>query len=371
MKRKLLACLAVLWLLPNFASAATAQARLFCLSLRFQTATATLFGEKYVLDFTSDISGAALNGELWPLFDATLPSHGTYFLLHDPALGDLTGSLAMALPTAVDANANGYSDFFESSQAVQSSTTQGTYRSQVDDGTITAVWKRDAGSIFGSCALHFESSTFGPLVDFIATFQLLESTGPLTYAPGATNVLCALQLQQTGAPTNLLGGAAVFSKVASDHLNLLTLMPGSWTNGGGQMLVFTNDFYQRNLTTRTNYDGFLDFADGDITTAVADYRTWSFSIDDANDSNGNGIPDFSDDPPTPARAPKLGIVNTSSNLTFSVSGDVGRLHELQEIDSLAQTNWNSRLSLVLTNDPQTFSLPLPAVPVLFWRLHVP
>jgi hypothetical protein len=36
----------------------------------------------------------------------------------------------------------------------------------------------------------------------------------------------------------------------------------------------------------------MEFAGGDLTTPAPDYLTWMLSIDDANDVDENGIPDF-------------------------------------------------------------------------------
>ena len=111
MKNSLIFMLATGCIFLNEVSAASAQARLFCLSLRFQTATTKVLGQTYSLDFASDLSAATPNGELFPLFNPEQPSHGTYFLMHDPTLGDLSGTLAIDIPPNVDANLDGFSDF--------------------------------------------------------------------------------------------------------------------------------------------------------------------------------------------------------------------------------------------------------------------
>ena len=122
MKNSLIFGLAIGCIFLNEISAASAQAQLFCLSLRFQTATTKVLGQTYSLDFASDPSAATPNGELFPLFNPEQPSHGTYFLMHDPTLGDLSGTLAIEIPPNVDANLNGFCDFFESSQTVETVT---------------------------------------------------------------------------------------------------------------------------------------------------------------------------------------------------------------------------------------------------------
>ena len=65
------------------------------------------------------------------------------------------------------------------------------------------------------------------------------------------------------------------------------------------------------------------------------------SIDDTNDANANGIPDFSDDPAsvTPPRAPHLSLALGSTNLLLTISGSVGHTNQIQTVGSLTSTNW--------------------------------
>src|SRR5437899_2194776 len=82
--------------------------------------------------------------------------------------------------------------------------------------------------------------------------------------------------------------------------------------------------------------------------------TWVRSIHDTNDVNHNGIPDFSDVPqsvPAP-HAPQLALVLSSTNVLLSVSGEVGHLLDLQQTLSIPATNWQTVVSVTLTNDPQ-------------------
>jgi hypothetical protein len=182
----------------------------------------------------------------------------------------------------------------------------------------------------------------------------------------------AINLVQSDNPSNMVAGPLEFIKAETNRFDEFTLQIGTWTNAAAQMLSFTNSYFQRDLTFATNYYGLVIFDDGDPNTPEADYRLWALSIDDTNDTNGNGIPDFSDDPAgTPSRPPLLKLESTTSNLLLSISGEIGRVHELQEIPSLIQTNWTTTLSLTLTNDPQVVQLPLPTNAARFWRVRVP
>src|SRR5438046_5637373 len=103
--------MAVVLFAPSVLPAAqTAQARISCLSLRFQRGSAD-FGLS-TLDLTT--SSSDVNGELAPSFDA--PTHFSSFILNYVAFDEpVVGDIAFDVPMA-DLNQNGFPDFFESSQ---------------------------------------------------------------------------------------------------------------------------------------------------------------------------------------------------------------------------------------------------------------
>jgi len=153
----------------------------------------------------------------------------------------------------------------------------------------------------------------------------------------------------------------------------LALQPGvlTLTNFVAQTVTNLDDPFQRDPIWPTNYFGYVDFEDGDPNTPDdPDYLTWFLSIDDTNDSDGDGIPDFSDDvASTSASAPLLILSPGSTNLMLNVTGTVGRTHEVQRNFLLDQTNWATVLSFSLTNSPQSVVLPLPTNAASFWRVR--
>jgi hypothetical protein len=370
MKVTLILLAGLLPFLPfSLEAAQTAQARIYCLSLRFQQGTA---GFDSTLNLsTSDPSTP--NGELAPTFDDQ-PSHFSGLILDFVAFPERAfGDIEFDVPPFSDANQNGFPDFFESSQT-SSGTTAGSYLiAGVDEGQVRATWSRAAGSKDGTCVLRLTSSTFGSLGDFTHRFELLEYAGPLEYTPGTNRVSGTVDLTQTGDPANRLAGPIEFIKSATNRFDELRLQHGTWTNATAQPLSIGNDIdsFFRDLETKTNYYGFVDFEDGDLSTPDPDYLTWELSIDDSNDANGNGIPDFTDDfGSTPAR-PSLRLVREGANLQLRISGPVGRLHEVQQTSSLAQPNWDSVMSVTLMSDPQLVTLTLPTGAESFWRVRIP
>ncbi len=345
----------LLYPITNYGSE-TAHARLYCLSLRFQQGTIS----GGTLDI-STIGGLPYNGELVPTFssDASGNPWGSGLALVWSGMGD-GGSLYVNLPLGVDANNDGFDDFFEVSQGVTNKTSSGTYStSTYFSGTIAATWNRPAGSASGTCVMHLNDDLWGSLGNFTCPFTLIEYTGPLTYTPGSNTVSAGISLAQTGNPANTLRGPILFTKSSSDRFNTLTNQPGVWTNAASQTLSFDRELFTRDPGWPTNYAGYVYFADGDPGTASPDYRLWLLSIDDTNDANANGIPDFSDDPAAlaPPRAPYLTLTRGPTNLLLSISGDIGHTNQIEMNPSLTSTNWGVALSLKLTNDPQVVSIP--------------
>src|SRR5439155_20103484 len=70
------------------------------------------------------------------------------------------------------------------------------------------------------------------------------------------------------------------------------------------------------------------------------------------------------------RLPLLSLSLGSNNLLLSIRQGLGSSYEIQQINSLSQTNWTAVLSLQLTNDPQTAPLPLPTNSASFWRVRM-
>jgi hypothetical protein len=342
-----------------------AHVRLYCNSVRLLPGTA---GPGQTLAVTTDPTLAEINNELSPLSGPPV-----YFRWDDPTFPDpITGQIAIDTPPRVDQNGNGFDDFFEVSQAVPSTkTTDGAFRTTVDSGTVTATWSRAAGATTGTCVVQMTGQMFGQLPAFTHTFELLEYTGTLDYVPTSNLITGALLVTQTGSPTNTLSGSFNLTRVLTNRFNQMNLLAGTVTNAAGQILSFSQSEIDRDEVAKTNYYGYVTFADGDPTTVTADYQIWVVSIDDTNDANANGIPDLSDDPTAvPQQGPRLGLVRSGGRLLLNITGTLGQSFNLQETASLS-ANWTNTTSLTLTNSPQVISLSVPATPTGFWRTRTP
>jgi len=346
----------------------TAQATLFSRSLRFYQS----MDESELFSLNLSSLPNQNNGELGPYFYffSSATTHAAYLDLVDQLFFEHSyGGMDLNVPAAGDADGDGFDDFFEVAQGV-SATSSGTYSiTGIGSGSVAASWSRGAGSRTGTCTLVFQNTSYGDLV-FTAAFDVLEYTGPLTYTPGSNTVSGSVDLTQTGDPTTTLQGPIQFTKSSTNRFNQLTLQSGAWTNAASQTLTFLPSACLRDLNWPTNYYGNFRFDDGDPNTPDADYYAWVLSIDDMNDADKDGIPDFSDDPLLAlARPPLLTLARGATNFWLTIDGDINHVHEIQESTNLLSTNWLPVMSFTLTNDPQTVSLPLPATGAEFWRVR--
>ncbi len=334
----------ILALLPITSRAAqTAQVRLFCWSLHFAQGSDS-YGD--TLDF-STVGGPPYNGELLP-YSGNKWASG--FAMEILAYTTVYGSFYVDLPPFTDANGNGFDDFFEVSQGVGTTTTSGSYDAGFTSGTVSARWSRSAGSKNGTCVFTLDDDTFGTLPNYTCQFELIEYTGPLTYTPGSNTVTATISLTQNGNPAKQMNGPIQFAKSTA---NLLTIQAGTWTNGASQTLAYYSEPFYRDTFLLTNYYGNFQFQDGDPSTAGTDYQYWELSIDDTNDADHDGIPDFSDDPQAvlPPSAPLLTLALDSTHLVLTIHGDVGHTNQVQQITSLSSGNWQTVLSTNMNANP--------------------
>jgi hypothetical protein len=348
-----------------------AQVRLFCLSLWFPPAQTTIFGQTYTLELTTATGLAEINNELGPLFDNRLPTHGSFFRLHDPGFPfPLTGQIAFDLPQFTDDNENGFDDFFESAQGVETSTTFGLFTTAVDRGNVIATWTRLPGSATGACRLQLIGDAFGQLPEFTHDFELLEYSGTLSYIPATNAITGTLELERTGNSTGSLSGNVRLTREPANPLNQAHFQGGSLTNSAGQEFRYVPSRIDRDQDLGTLYIGWFEFADGDPSTSAADYLDWFISIEDSNDSNGNGIPDLTDDPPAgPLDPPAIQLNRSGNQLVLSIVGAVGRTFYLEEAASLSTAAWTQTTTVSVTNDPHLVQLPMPETATRFWRLR--
>jgi hypothetical protein len=362
---RFLAAISALSFLGLAAAEPIAQARLYSYSVRFEPGSS---GVGSTLALTTLETSVPPNGEL--AFGGGAYTHFSLFVLDFVGFPEpITGVLRVDVPAELDANLNDYADFFEVNREIPTTVTPGDYQASFNErGTVTATWRRGAGSPFGTCTLRLVSAEYGSLGDFVHSFEILEYTGALPYAATTNSVAGAVQLTRTGSPAHQLSGMLRFAKSAAAPEDELELVPGTLTNATGGVLVYTDDFYMR---YGTNYFGFVEFDDGDLATTAGDYWLWALSIDDANDTDNDGVPNFSDaPPPDPTARPRLQVRLAPPRLELIVDGPLGHTYLIETAASLTTTDWVSAGSVTVTNRPQSVALPVPAASPTFWRARV-
>lgn len=347
------------------AAAASAKLQLFNLSFRLQPAVVRLFGQEYRLSLTTGTRRFdPANGELSPVFGTSAFTHGGWLILETPTLFEpLVIPFVLNIPAFVDANTNDVHDFFEVSGEFNNVVTTGLYHDDfvLGDGQIRATWSRAANTRTGTCRLELEDF---PTLVFAHSFEVTEFEGPMVYAVSGRDVTGSVDLKQKLQEAVILGGAVRFQRINNDELLLL---PGRWVNPINEQ--FPYDGVQGITRRQTRYLSTFHFSDGDLTTDWEDYALYALLITDPNDADRDGIPDLSDQ--TNARLPVLSLKRQGDELALTLSGEVGRVHELQSTPSLTSPAWQRVLSLTLTNDPQVVLLPLPTTSPAFFRARVP
>ncbi|HWW01430.1 MAG TPA: hypothetical protein VNZ64_17165 [Candidatus Acidoferrum sp.] len=367
---------------PVTRAAETAQARMYCLSFKVYQAP-NGFGDYMKINSTASDPGAwEVSPSQTPDSEITLPgvnSYGSGFWFWDNTYQYYTdfGTLYLNPPDFTDLNTNKFPDFFEVALGVSGATSTGSYTYHDSNpnfygdysGNIFATWNRTAGSKTGTVSMQIVDTVNGNYWDtMIGVFEILEYKGTLSYTPSAASVSGTLNLTQTGSNATFTGSAQ-WVKSATNRFNSLIIQPGILTDASAQANYFTNRYFFRDANWPTNYAGYVQFDnDGDIGTFYP-YAVWVLSINDTNDANHNGIPDFSDDAAVaPPRQPLLGLAATPTNFLLSVSGDINHVVKIQQRPNLAAGSWADVTSFTLTNP--TVVVPLtPSGAITFWRVQ--
>ena len=347
----------------------TAAARLECLSLRFQTATASLSGQSYTLALSSSFDPTTPNGELYALGPN---AYGSTLLLQRPDQGSPEeGGLDLSLPLETDSDANGLSDFLEISQAVRDLTTEGSCVTVNDLGFVQATWNRPAGSKNGSCHLQILGGFSDPLPEFDLAFELLEYSGTLQYRPEQQKVSGNLALVQAEAPTNTVAGGVLLTRSSVNPFDTLALNTGAWIDSRQQTCSYSETPLTRQPPQNNLYLAQVTFDPlSPLSLNPGEYAAWQLVIQDTNDSNLNGIPDLSDDSQAnPAQLVLKSIDLSSGQLTLPVSAPIGTRVELEQTSALTGAGWNSVFSITVSKDPEEISVSPPAGQACFYRLH--
>ena len=199
------------------------------------------------------------------------------------------GSVVATLPTE-DTDQNGVPDF---QQFENSASYPWTGTTTSDAGPIYTMVGVGTKSANSSLILNsYNVYTNGVLVDSVSglggPFQYI--SGSITYFRGAQNSL-SLTLASDTQPFSYTGSTTF----AVQNIDQIVIPQFTAHRSDGRTLTA----YGFTLTRRgTKYAGHFSVNDGNTATTWRDFTEWVFEVTDTNDSDGNGIPDFSDALPT-------------------------------------------------------------------------
>lgn len=376
--RQLLALGSTLMATPLMATEATLY--ITCYSMPMAPATTTSQGAEFTLSFTNP-DADDINGE-WFLSGGT--SEISSMLVLDTPFGQLTTPhdepCTLTIPNNGDTDVNVLTDFFEVSKSVDNATTTGQFAfdngADVFPGTLKATWNRAAGSSSGTCNLQLSVPDFGLInVKFAHNFEILQYKGTLNYTVSGTNVASTVSLKREGGTSEFTGPWPLYQFSRSS----LGWKDAPWIGPGGTRFdVLASDAIpdfpfsldRAGLAKSDFYLGAFFFADGNPSTPFPDeYDLWEIVVVDANDSDGDNIPDLSDEPasvvpPTPV---SLAVRMDSGHLKLVVTGKAGQSVQLEQQLSLSTAGWIPGQKLTLATDTQEFDLGTPAADVFFVR----
>jgi hypothetical protein len=357
------------------AASQTANARLFCLSVRVAEAQTTALGLIYELRFSSYYSWSYPNQEFFNLLSQTAPTHASGFLLSEGALlGDLEGGMEITVPEEIDGDRDGVPDFYQVGRPIDVTTAAGYYEvydssgGVLDSGSVRTRWQRSAGSATGICTLTMSDGSLVPPLVFTHTFEIFEYAGTLTYEPASSDIHAFASLTGVANPQRTFRGPLPLRRSAEDPFDLLEVHSAQWTNALNEILEVRGGYLSRDMRFELEYFGLFSFEDGDpFTPHEPDYELFYLGIDDPNDTNGNGIPDLTD---PPASGVSLQVALGTEGLMLTVSGQPGQACAIETTSNVSSTTWSTATTITLTQSTQTLSLPVPATGPAFWRARV-
>lgn len=231
--------------------------------------------------------------------DPDFPSHIADIQIQTADGADfIFGFIEVNVPPPMDADDNGIPDFFQPGLAVLETKTEGFVLGNLPgnpefiDGFADVTWSREAGSLTGD--VHIALLFFGDeelKLDFETRFDLVRYSGNLRFLRDSESVTTAsleVSLENEtadGLPLTLAADMAF----DLESENFLELRPGDLLNG--DVPLFTYDPFPVERRGQHFLGALLAPYDFPVP-----YGSWLFRVDDADDADGDGIPNFSDQP---------------------------------------------------------------------------
>ncbi|MCC6234050.1 MAG: hypothetical protein IT580_15505, partial [Verrucomicrobiales bacterium] len=223
----------------------------------------------------------------------------------------------------------------------------------------------------GTVKIQITSDEFGVLPEFSHAFEILEYEGSLTYSGAGETRSGRVSLKRTGLETATLAGPLVLTRVATNRLHQFTVGESHLTNEVGEVVPVSLGELERDPDYSMDYFGALSLLNGDPATPEPDYELFYIGIDDPNDTDGDGIPDLTDDLQAPPPAPRLEVRRTASGLELVVTSEVGAEFTLEHASRLAADEWIEDRRVTIKSVPEILAVPLGPQEERYFRLRWP
>ena len=278
----------------------------YCHSLRFLPGTASSAGFSLDMLFTSydgkasiplfdkDSSGYAIfSDEVMPSFGEPGVYRTDYVLFVDNDY-NTAGTISLTLPT-VDTDKNGIADFLQKNKMGNLAISGKLIRQLPFLDTVDPEMKlsgtvvRSAGKSQGTYSITGRDSEFGDIT-MDGNIYLVNLIGKFKYNRTNNTATVEADLEREGGV--VLKYTNQLSYSVSD-LNTISFPAGKFSTPNQPDSLYKAFILKR---SGNRYIGRLDFEDAYRGTSWADYTAWQLDIADANDSDGDGVPDLSDPP---------------------------------------------------------------------------
>ncbi|HAB15639.1 MAG TPA: hypothetical protein DCE44_04225 [Verrucomicrobiales bacterium] len=361
-----------LLLSPSLAGALTNSATLNLHPKSIQVLPASAFDPDeflYSMEFSSDVlpdgSFESTNDELYLVEGAD--HYATAVQLSRDDLGIVEyGSLEVVIPDSEDSDGNLIRDFFEVSHGINASNS-GILVINGETNALAVEWHREAGESSGSVKLTTNpGSPQLPRLEFLHEFRIYQFQGTLEYVLRKNDdntINCNFTLDRVGPdqPTDL------WSARVLGYLELANRGPDQLDRIGGQFLEFVEKsvrfhwilgseeatdyggqiYYLNRLGAGHGYAG-LCYVIRTEDDPLFGYQFWAMAITDSNDSDGDGVPDLSDNefaglPPPPP----LKVELSNGKVRLTIRGILGAQLQKKTRCDLLGGQWMPVEGLVL------------------------
>ena len=233
------------------------------------------------------------------------------------------GTVSINLPT-IDSDQNGIADFLQKSQRGDAAFS-GTVIRQIPSSTsavLNGSIMRAAGSVVGSYTATVPDLASGLVITYRGESYLLNASGVISYNRGNNLAVISVNVSNYDGTTTSYSSSSTFSLPDSNTVSF----PASTTFTSSDLRTIEAKAYVLKRTGK-RFLGAIEFQDGNRNTTWKDYTSWQVEIVDSNDSDGDGIPDLSDNTPffsvptiLVGAASQTKIVGQAATLSVQTSG---------------------------------------------------